>query len=45
VVSSAAISSLRLTASAVQDIIDKTNRVEAQKNDLQKQVDDTVKHV
>jgi len=26
--------------SAVQDLIDKTNRVEAQKNDLQKQVDD-----
>merc|ERR1712106_759424 len=27
--------------SAVQDIIDKTNRLEGQKNDLQKQVDDT----
>merc|ERR1711892_1520442 len=27
--------------SAVQDIIDKTNRMEGQKNDLQKQVDDT----
>merc|ERR1712241_76608 len=27
--------------SAVQDIIDKTNRLEAQKNDLQKQVDQT----
>merc|ERR1719357_1799238 len=31
--------------SAVQDIIDKTNRLEAAKNDLQKQVDDTQKRV
>merc|ERR1740137_401712 len=31
--------------SAVQDIIDKTNRLEASKNDLQKQVDDTQKRV
>merc|ERR1719315_1018331 len=31
--------------SAVQDIIDKTNRLEGQKNDLQKQVDDTKKRV
>merc|ERR1719483_817576 len=30
---------------AVQDIIDKTNRLEASKNDLQKQVDDTQKRV
>merc|ERR1719228_1701614 len=29
----------------VQDIIDKTNRMEASKNDLQKQVDDTNKRV
>merc|ERR1719290_780431 len=29
--------------SAVQDIIDKTNRVEAAKNDVQKQLDDTLK--
>merc|ERR1712154_653054 len=31
--------------SAVQDIIDKTNRLEAAKNDIQKQVDDTDKRV
>merc|ERR1719173_269976 len=31
--------------SAVQDIIDKTNRLEAAKNDLQKQVDDTNKRI
>merc|ERR1712168_930329 len=31
--------------SAVQDIIDKTNRLEASKNDVQKQVDDTSKRV
>merc|ERR1711936_1215227 len=31
--------------SMVQDIIDKTNRMEASKNDLQKQVDDTNKRV
>merc|ERR1711973_265555 len=31
--------------SAVQDIIDKTNRLEAMKNDLQKQVDDTKKRI
>jgi myosin heavy chain 6/7 len=31
--------------SAVQDIIDKTNRLEAAKNDLQKQVDDTLKRI
>merc|ERR1712154_472220 len=31
--------------SAVQDIIDKTNRLEGAKNDLQKQVDDTDKRV
>merc|ERR1712168_1141117 len=31
--------------SAVQDIIDKTNRLEASKNDLQKQVDETKKRV
>merc|ERR1719219_3242462 len=31
--------------STVQDIIDKTNRLEGQKNDLQKQVDDTKKRV
>jgi len=31
--------------SAVQDIIDKTNRVEAAKNDVQKQLDDTNKRV
>merc|ERR1719513_57016 len=31
--------------SAVQEIIDKTNRLEGQKNDLQKQVDDTKKRV
>jgi len=31
--------------SAVQDIIDKTNRVEAQRNDLQKQVDDCNKRI
>merc|ERR1712213_72601 len=32
---------LQSGGSAVQDIIDKTNRVEAQKNDLQKQMDET----
>jgi myosin heavy chain 6/7 len=31
--------------SAVQDIIDKTNRMEAAKNDVQKQVDDTGKRI
>merc|ERR1719402_1067983 len=31
--------------SAVQDIIDKTNRLEAAKNDVQKQVDDTLKRI
>merc|ERR1711973_448616 len=31
--------------SAVQDIIDKTNRLEGMKNDLQKQVDDTRKRI
>merc|ERR1719481_1536163 len=31
--------------SAVQDIIDKTNRLEAAKNDVQKQLDDTLKRV
>merc|ERR1711892_368240 len=31
--------------SAVQDIIDKTNRLETSKNDIQKQVDDTEKRV
>jgi len=31
--------------SAVQDIIDKTNRLEGMKNDLQKQVDDTKKRI
>merc|ERR1712240_365161 len=31
--------------SAVQDIIDKTNRIEGRKNDLQKQVDDTKKRI
>merc|ERR1712012_576619 len=31
--------------SAVQDIIDKTNRMEAQKNDVQKQLDDVNKRV
>merc|ERR550534_2729125 len=32
---------LQSGGSAVQDIIDKTNRLEAQKNDLQKQMDET----
>merc|ERR1712223_1344450 len=32
-------------SNAVQEIIDKTNRVEAQKNDLQKQLDDTLARV
>ena len=32
---------LQSGGSAVQDIVDKTNRLEAMKNDLQKQVDDT----
>merc|ERR1712020_686868 len=31
--------------SAVQDLVDKTNRVEAQKNDLQKQVDDLANRI
>merc|ERR1712109_405863 len=33
--------SLQSGGSAVQDIIDKTNRIEAMKNDLQKQLDET----
>merc|ERR1712190_30409 len=32
---------LQSGGSAVQDVIDKTNRIEAQKNDLQKQMDET----
>merc|ERR1711997_1210418 len=32
---------LQSGGSAVQDIIDKTNRIEAMKNDLQKQLDET----
>merc|ERR1711936_1317678 len=36
---------LQSGGSAVQDIIDKTNRVEAMKNDLQKQVDDLNKRI
>merc|ERR1712038_902263 len=36
---------LQSGGSAVQDIIDKTNRVEAQKNDLQKQLDDLNKRI
>merc|ERR1719270_2854762 len=32
-------------SSAVQDIIDKTNRIEAQKNDIQKQYEDTMARV
>merc|ERR1711881_446548 len=32
---------LQSGGSAVQDIIDKTNRIEAMKNDLQKQMDET----
>merc|ERR1711982_131934 len=32
---------LQSGGSAVQDIVDKTNRIEGMKNDLQKQVDDT----
>merc|ERR1739848_384257 len=36
---------LQSGGSAVQDIIDKTNRVEAQRNDLQKQVDDLNKRI
>merc|ERR1711979_38195 len=36
---------LKSGGSAVQEIIDKTNRLEASKNDLQKQVDDTKKRV
>ena len=36
---------LQSGGSAVQDIIDKTNRIEAMKNDLQKQVDDTKKRI
>lgn len=33
---------LQSGGSAVQDIVDKTNRIEAMKNDLQKQLDDTM---
>merc|ERR1711872_982746 len=36
---------LQSGGSAVQDIIDKTNRIEGMKNDLQKQVDDTKKRI
>ena len=36
---------LQSGGSAVQDIVDKTNRIEAMKNDLQKQVDDTKKRI
>ena len=36
---------LQSGGSAVQDIIDKTNRLEAMKNDVQKQVDDTNKRI
>eukprot|EP00095_Tigriopus_kingsejongensis_P006362 maker-scaffold42_size484952-snap-gene-2.10 protein:Tk06362 transcript:maker-scaffold42_size484952-snap-gene-2.10-mRNA-1 annotation:"myosin heavy chain isoform 3" len=36
---------LQSGGSAVQDIIDKTNRLEGMKNDLQKQVDDTEKRI
>merc|ERR1712228_687916 len=32
---------LQSGGSAVQDIVDKTNRIEGMKNDLQKQVDET----
>merc|ERR1719515_664934 len=36
---------LQSGGSAVQDIIDKTNRIEAMKNDLQKQLDETLARV
>jgi len=36
---------LQSGGSAVQDIIDKTNRVEAMKNDLQKQLDETLSKI
>merc|ERR1712223_1058544 len=36
---------LQSGGSAVQDIIDKTNRIEAVKNDLQKQLDDTLARI
>merc|ERR1712029_1251563 len=36
---------LQSGGSAVQDIIDKTNRIEAMKNDVQKQLDDTMASV
>ncbi len=36
---------LQSGGSAVQDIIDKTNRIEAMKNDLQKQVDETLNRI
>merc|ERR1719228_1935861 len=36
---------LQSGGSAVQDIIDKTNRIEAMKNDVQKQLDDTMARV
>ncbi len=36
---------LQSGGSAVQDIIDKTNRIEGMKNDLQKQVDDTMNRI
>ena len=36
---------LQSGGSAVQDIIDKTNRIEGMKNDVQKQLDDTLKRI
>merc|ERR1719495_288360 len=36
---------LQSGGSAVQDIVDKTNRIEAMKNDVQKQLDDTMARV
>merc|ERR1711992_139703 len=36
---------LQSGGSAVQDIIDKTNRIEAMKNDLQKQLDETMNRI
>merc|ERR1712136_359179 len=36
---------LQSGGSAVQDIVDKTNRIEGMKNDLQKQVDETQKRI
>ncbi|TRY69090.1 hypothetical protein TCAL_09345 [Tigriopus californicus] len=36
---------LQSGGSAVQDIIDKTNRIEGMKNDLQKQVDETITRI